>query len=477
MKRTIAILLILLSASTAAAQETPAQWAAKLGSRTYAEREKAAQVLEQMGSAAMPALRHAAATADLETKRRAVLIMERIEDRLLIDELTAATPLRLQFKDVLVEDALREVESRTGLSLGSVGGMKRIAQCDTGELPHWQAWRKFCDAAGIQEADTTRAAAKLRRLRDEDLRAVARTLDSMELGLRSRFAPLLNFAKAPSADPFSYDDGRSIRVRVKWHSLDNTIDEKKPHAVFAVEVRTEPRLEILKPLRVEVTKLVDAMGVSRAVEPAKLYEEPGRTEDALFLAAYSGEVQYGGLLHLKPVAWKGPPMTLKELHGKVRFEVTARPRLMELTNVAKSVGKEIKSFQGVTLKVLEFDRDDEGEIQLKVNLNNLASLAPMTPEEQIVRVRPGVIAVRGEIDVALERLELLNSAGRKCQLLRARYEQAGKGKGYDAELTFATSSDKTNALTLVMTKGPRSIAVELPFLVRDVVWGEKNSEK
>src|ERR1017187_8778810 len=98
----------------------------------------------------------------------------------------------------------------------------------------------------------------------------------------------------------------------------------------------------------------------------------------------------------------------------------ARPRMMEIANIAKSIGKEVKGFQGVTVKILEVDRDEEGEIQLRVNFNHLSSLAPLTQEEQIVRVRPGVLAVRGEMDVAMERLELLNSAGRKCQLLRAR---------------------------------------------------------
>ena len=58
------------------------------------------------------------------------------------------------------------------------------------------------------------------------------------------------------------DDGRSVRVRVKWHDVDRTLDAKVAHAVFAVEVRAEPRLEIMKAPRVEITKIVDAMGAA-----------------------------------------------------------------------------------------------------------------------------------------------------------------------------------------------------------------------
>ena len=42
------------------AQEAPSHWVKKLGSGSYSEREKAARMLEQIGQAALPALREAA---------------------------------------------------------------------------------------------------------------------------------------------------------------------------------------------------------------------------------------------------------------------------------------------------------------------------------------------------------------------------------------------------------------------------------
>jgi hypothetical protein len=252
---------------------------------------------------------------------------------------------------------------------------------------------------------------------------------------------------------------------------------KQSHAVFAIELRAEPRLEIVTIPKGEITKVVDEQGETTTVRSAKLFPDVSRPADANFLAAYTGEIQYGGLLQLKAIPWEGTPRSLKEVQGVVRMGVMVRPRMMEIADVAKNLATEVRGFQGVTMKVLEADTTDEGETLLRVALDNLESLLPQTPEQQIVRVRPGMIAVRGAIDIAMERLELFDAVGRKCQLIRARYERAGKGKGYEAELVFAAMTAKLDGLTLVMTKAPRTVSLEVPFLVRDVVWEPKKAEK
>src|SRR4051794_1111645 len=106
------------------AQPTPAEWAGKLGSRSFAEREQAARALEQLGKAAMPALRDALMTADLETKRRAILVLEKIEDRLIIEDLTTASSVHWQLPDLAIDDALREMEKKTGLHCGTIADKK-----------------------------------------------------------------------------------------------------------------------------------------------------------------------------------------------------------------------------------------------------------------------------------------------------------------------------------------------------------------
>jgi hypothetical protein len=470
----IAVILILAPLPPAAAQETPADWIRRLGSRNYADREKAARALEQLGKPALAALRDAMTHGDLETKRRAILVMERIEDRLMQEELTAATPLRLRLQGMTIQDALREVEKQTGLRLGNVARKERIAHLDTGVLPYWQAWRRFCAAAELEENDFACSAAALKRMSEDD---VSQLMTMLSRNGISRSYPFGNtrveFAATPPFGSYAIDDRHSVRVRLKWQSMDRSTAEKMPHAIFAVDVRAEPRLEIVTIPRVEITKIVDDQGRARTVRSAKMFFDTPWTDDATFLAAYAGEIQYGGLLHIKAIPWPGRPCSLKEVHGHVRMEVKVRPHMIEIPAVFKAIGQEARGYSGITLKVLEAEMTDEGDIHLRLHLENLDSLTPQTPAEQVVRVRPGVIAVRGAMDVAMGRLELLDRAGRKCRPIKTGYEQASRGKGYEADLFFAHSGTKSDELTLVMTKTWRTVPLEIPFLVRDVIWAQE----
>jgi hypothetical protein len=475
----IAVILILAPLPPAPAQETPSDWIRRLGSRNYADREKAARALEQLGKPALAALREAMNHADLETKRRAILVMERIEDRLIQEELTQATPVRLRFENMPVDQALREVEKQIGLRCGNAFGKGRISKIDTGVLPYWQAWRKFCSAAQLSESDYAVSSAKLKRMGENDVQQLFGMLNRERIEINSIYAaPRMEFAAAPPFDPYVVDDRHSVRVRLKWHSMYWPADETMSYGVFAIEVRAEPRLEEITTIpRVEITKIVDDQRITRIVQSAKLFPATPRPADAGFLAAYVGEIQYGGLLQFKSVAWPRPSSSLKEVHGHIRMEVAVRPRMMEVPRVLTAVGKVIRGYQGITLKILTAETTEEGDIHLCLHLDHLDSLAPQTPEQQIVRIRPGVIAVRGVMDVAMERLELLDHAGRKCHSIKARYEQVQAGKGYEAHLVFAAPETKADHLTLVMTKASRTVPLEIPFLVRDVVWVQEKDAK
>jgi hypothetical protein len=466
-----AAVTLLFAASAASAQETPAQLVAKLGSRNYPERERAAKALEQIGKPAMAALREAAGSAELETKRRAIFVLERIEDRVIADELTTPTKLRLNFRDLPIDQALKTAETQMNLRLVGINRKERIS-LDTGAVPYWQAWQRLCAAAQLEETDYARSAAKLKRITEADRETLFRALGGSQVEVFPFIGLPIGFAAQPDLRPYAADDRHSVRVRARWHGVDKSIDGKTPHAVFAFELRAEPRLEIATLPSVEITKIVDERGDSRAVRTLRVMPEGVQAKDATFLAAYAGEIQFTGLLHLKAIPWPDETRALKELHGRVRIDVTARPRLLEFPNVLKAAGKTDKSYQGITVKVLAAEIGDEGEIRVRLHVDNIDSLTPQTQEQAVVRVRPGVVALRGAMDVAIERLELLDGLGRRSPLIRSKYEKADKGTGYDADLTFAYTGARTDELTLVLTKAPRTVVVEMPFLVRDLALPE-----
>ncbi|MSQ94381.1 MAG: hypothetical protein EXR98_07475 [Gemmataceae bacterium] len=450
------------------AQESAADLVAKLGSRNYAERVQAARKLELLGKAALPALEKALAAADLETRRRSLQLMERIEDLTMLAALVTPTSVRLRIDDLPVSDAVREVEKQTGLNLGNTSRSERIT-LDTGVMPYWQAWGKFRVAAKLAESDYALPTAKVKPIGEEESQQLRGKLERAEITIPAvPWAPQLNFNATPSHDAYSVDDRNSIRVRVRWHSLDEFGDPSAPHGIFAVEVRAEPRLELAAIAKVEITKVVDDEGRERSVTSNRLYPTPGSVQVANLLAAYVGEIQYGGLVQLKAIAWQGPPCSLKEVHGRVRVDVTVRRRMLEMPQVLKAAGKQMRGHQGITVKVLEAEVADDGEVHLRLRLDHLESLTPQTLEEKIIRIRPGLTAVRGPMDVALERLELVGPAGQKAKLVQSRYEQIEAGKSYDAVLRFAIPGVNTNDLTLVMTKAARTVPLEIPFLVRDV---------
>lgn len=451
--------LALLTGPTAVCAQTPAEWAAKLGSRNYPERETAARALEKLGKPALGPLQELAKSSDLETKRRAVLLLDRIEERLVQAELRAATSTQFRFDKTPLMQTIVDIESQTGMRIVGVPS-KNPTTLDTGVLPFWRAWQTYCGAAKICEHDFAWTAVKLKRL---DAEQAAILLETVPDDWRDPVAmPQLRLSTTAVGRRYAVDDRHSVRVRVRWNDV---FDVNTP--VLAVEVRPEPRLELVSAPHVELTRLVDAEGRDQPITLVPLIPGGLAPRDRAFLSAYVGEVQFSGLLHLKPLAWKAPPRSLKEVHGRVRVDVRARPRLLEVPDLFKSVGKVFRGPDGITLKIVNAEIDDS-ELHVRLHLDDLGGLTPTTPEQAIVRIRPGMVAVRGAIDVAMERLEMYEASGRKCRLISSRYDKVKSGTGYDADLVFALSSDR--ALTLALTKAPRTVALEMPFLVREVAW-------
>ena len=76
------------------------------------------------------------------------------------------------------------------------------------------------------------------------------------------------------------DDRHSVRVRARWSMTNHKIDKTTPHAVFAFELRGEPRLEFAGTPRIELTKIVDEQGKEKAVQAANILPEKISPADA-----------------------------------------------------------------------------------------------------------------------------------------------------------------------------------------------------
>ncbi len=447
------------------AQDSVKDLVAKLGSRNYTERETAAKKLEMLGLPALAALRVSLASADLETRRRAVVVMERIEDRAIQSEIVQASPVQLRFLDEPLDQALLAVQKQTDLFVGFAERKGRLT-VDTGVLPYWQAWGAFCKAAQLEEYDRMASAMKLKRVRPDEVETLKAMVEQRDLFYRPTFQmPTIEFAVSAAASGYVVDDRHSVRVRLRWESVDRLDQEQVPHAVFALEVRPEPRLQLAALPRAEITKIVDADGGEHAVKASSIFPAAYSSDEEVYLAAFVGEIQYNGLLQRKSIPWPGPVRALKEVRGRVRVEVAARPRMIEVPRVFEAAGKEVRGYQGIKLKILEAKRET---LRLRVRFDDLDSLMPKGGDPQIVRVRPGVLAVRGPMDIVMDRIELIDPRGWKCKPIDASYEPVGDGKAYIADFSFEAPTPATDDLTLVMTKESRRVAIDVPFVVRNV---------
>jgi hypothetical protein len=134
-----------------ASGEPPEVLVARLGAASYAERERAAAVLERLGRDALPALRGAERSRDLEIRTRAAAILHRIEAALLV----RPTMVRLDFRDQPRSRILAELSRQTGfrleLSAPQAAGADepRATLVHPEPLPFWKAIDEFCLATGL----------------------------------------------------------------------------------------------------------------------------------------------------------------------------------------------------------------------------------------------------------------------------------------------------------------------------------------
>ncbi len=128
----------------------------QLGSATFADRERAAKELDKIGVPALDALRKAARDADLERKRRAEELVQKIEKRTLEATLLAPTRVHLVYKDTPLAEAVTDFHKQSGYAVAlsdPEGKLKgRTVTLDTGDVTFWQAFDQFCRKSGLIES-------------------------------------------------------------------------------------------------------------------------------------------------------------------------------------------------------------------------------------------------------------------------------------------------------------------------------------
>jgi hypothetical protein len=147
------MLVVMLGQSQSGAQDRdPGSLVAKLGASRYADRQVAAEALERIGRAALPALRAARDSRDPEIRTRALLVSQKIESALL----TQPTRVKLDFENTPLLDVTRALSSQAGFKMALYPPnlpkwrLQRVTIHNSQPVDFWKAVDQLCDAAGLQ---------------------------------------------------------------------------------------------------------------------------------------------------------------------------------------------------------------------------------------------------------------------------------------------------------------------------------------
>lgn len=404
----------------------------KLGDDNFAVRKDAARALEQLGSKALPALRQATQFPELEVRQRCQHLVEKIETRLLTEQLLTPRRVNLTLEELTFKSALR-LFSEEGISaqLAPKGVWQPpLISLQTGDVPLWRAWKMLCEAGGLVE---TAAAVE---------------------GPHAQ-GPIVLHEKGPAT---ALDVSGPLRFRV--------LPAKAPaDATFFLEARTDGLIGWEVPLSVRIDRALDDDGhYWKHARPWSASEHFWNSEEHRFAAG----PRNSSVAFLLPVHLEGPavrPGLLKQLRGSVAFKVQAEQTLLDI-DPTRNLGHLHTSDAGVQLKVISV-QTRQGKLEVRFELRNLAALPISGAEPRIVRVRPGFVAQRGLSDIALDRMYLLDSRGKK--LVRASLEQQSLpvvGGGAECRAVFeASEMDGPLRLRLCVL---RILTVDVPFALNDV---------
>ncbi len=140
--------------------KTIAKLIEQLGSDSFEDREAAQKALAKIGEPALEALEKAAKNTDAEIRKRAGALAESIGTRVRSAAILTPREVHLVYKDTPLKAAIADFEKKAGVGFNLIDADSKLKDkritLDTGKVPFWTALEKFCDAAGLVEADPSK---------------------------------------------------------------------------------------------------------------------------------------------------------------------------------------------------------------------------------------------------------------------------------------------------------------------------------
>jgi len=335
------VLVVLLGqAPVTGPNRDPAALVAQLGAARYADRQAAAEALEQIGRPALTALRTARESRDLEVRTRARSLAQKIMGALL----TQPTRIRLDFENTPLTEVTKALSLQTGFKMALYPQTlpkwryQRVTLHGSQPVDFWKGIDQLCDAAGLQYNPSMHGYGEpVFTLTDGSLRALTPTSDHgpfrvslvgvhYERNLNYIHSGGIGNLPPPGPRPAAPEPApRDALARPRLQPSTNV------QFIAQLVVVAEPRLTLTyQQDSLQLIEAIDDRGNS--LMPA------GKARPALRTAAYFGMMS-GSVVHLPAELHRpsGAGESIKKLRGIIPLAVSSRrpdPLVVPLTNAA-----------------------------------------------------------------------------------------------------------------------------------------------
>jgi hypothetical protein len=486
-----AVSVPLVNAQPSADPAQIARLVEQLGSGDFDQREEAARGLDKLGAPALEALRKAVDSSDLEVRRLAQELNERIVRRM--DSASALVPnlIRLNYKDTTLNDALRDLRARSGFNVrladgdANLGG--RLITLDTGATTFWKALDQFEAAAGLKEQPSR-------------LDVVPRNTINLgrPVGESSTEQPEILLQDGRAGRPTCYSGTLCVRALETEAAL-NGLKKAPGEALLGLEVLAEPGVRVRGVFGVLINRAIDEHGQT-------LCQRQGTPERKEIPAPVGRtNVVIGGVpldfdridnpdnsprrVSVRLVTGEKPATTLKELSGILVTQMRTLPRtLATVDGVLQAANRSVAGPDGCSVKVVSIEQPEKGSVRLVARVEP-PEIPPAPENAELERLRQvfgrGGVRIRGAIliggrainfgDAPTQAEEVLTAAnftlldaqGQALETVQVTATGKTAGRAHEYELTFRAKSGQGEAAKFVYI-GPRVVQVDVPFTLKDV---------
>jgi hypothetical protein len=471
---------------------------AQLGSPRFLERQEATRFLDQAGEPALPLLRTAMTSPDLEVRTRAEALIARIEMKR--DTARALLPSRVSYKcnDVTVTQAISEFATQTGHPIQLTGDLSQLSNrritLDTGDTTFWDAFNQLCAKAGIREAETPADQPAnpnqmyyRRAFNGRMARVAVWNGNGMYNPQQNMLVDSTLLVEDGAAPKYASVAAGSMRVRAlppKGGVFTDLPDGNKQIAM-QMEVKPEARLEVTQFIGLRIERVLDDAGHN--VRHTGDYIDAGFPQNMYGDVVFMGMDDFGQMpsntsLRNIPISFvvgnKGV-QSLRELSGTICARVRTAPEpFVTVDNLAKAVGRTSKGPDGSEIKIAECKRDTDGLCQVKIELKT--PLNSQMDEQMAQMANLGLMQLRRGVQVEQPNIQLnkndpnsvpfkvLNAKGEVMELVTGNLQVLANNDSARVFTLVYKPTNKDDEPTKLEYIGRREVLVEVPFTLKDV---------